>query len=167
MSLFRDEGPALGAGTLLKEVSGFGAGNPVTNYFKPQTREYVTQFPLTATSATSGWLFVAPFKCQVLSAKVVYTTAGGAAAAVQVVNIPQAKQPLVPSTAADGTNAIAQLSSAIALTGAANTVFAGTLSAAAGSPNVINAGDMLAYQLSGTLTGLAGGYLQVEISQLG
>jgi len=96
-----------------------------------------------------------------------YTVAGGAAAAVDVAKFTQAGQPQAPSTAPNGTTVVDQLSASISLTGAANTTFAGTLSAAAGSPNVLNAGDALAFNFSGTLTGLANLLIQIEIAQIG
>lgn len=166
MSLFRDEAPVLGQNIQIKELSGFGAGSPVVNYFKPTTREIISVSPLSATS-TAGWAYVAPFKCQVISAKVIYTVAGGALAAVDIAKFTQAGQPQAPGTAPNGTTVVDQLSATIPLTGAANTVYAGTLSTAAGQPTVLNAGDALAYNFSGTLTGLANLLIQIEITQLG
>jgi hypothetical protein len=168
MPLFRDENPALGPTTSLKELSGFGTGTPSVNYYKPTTREFITLTGLVAASPTSGWLYVAPWALQVVAAKVVYTTAGGAGATINITKVQQAAQPIVASTADNGTTVRNLISAPIALTGAANTVFPGTVnSAAAGSPLILAAGDMVAYQLSGTLTGLAGGYFQVEIAQIG
>ena len=168
MALFRNENPNLGPATTLQELSGFGSGTPLVSNFKPTTREIIQiNQPLTASSATSGWVFVAPWTCLVLSIKVVYTAAGGAAAALAMVNFIQSGQPQAPSTAANGTTVIALQSANLSLTGTANTVFPASLSSASGSPLIMHAGDAMAYQLSGTLTGLAGGVVQVELAQIG
>ena len=42
MSLFRNENPILGPQTSLTELSGYGAGTPKSNIYKPTTREIIS-----------------------------------------------------------------------------------------------------------------------------
>lgn len=91
---------------------------------------------------------------KVVGASVVFTTAGGAAAAVTV-------------EVATGTQAIgagtAQLTAPMVLTGAANTVVNGTVIA---SPTTITAGARINLIFSGTVTALAGATVIVTIQRV-
>lgn len=91
---------------------------------------------------------------KVVGVSAVFTTAGGAAAAVT-------------AEVATGTQAIgagtAQLTAPIVLTGAANTVVNGTLIA---SPTTITAGARVNLIFSGTVTGLAGATIIVALQRL-
>jgi len=166
MPLFRDENPALGAQVTVKEISGFGSGNPVVNYFKPQTREYISFIQGQATVPATQFVFVAPFACQVVSVKATWTVVS-TSGTLQVVKFQQASLPSAPSTAANGTTIVNLLSSTINLAGTVNTTNVGSLSSASGSPLVLATGDQIALQFGGTMTGQAGLLVQVEIAQIG
>lgn len=168
MSLFRDENPALGPTTQVKELSGYGTGTPTVTYLKPMTREMV-DFQLsiiTNPSGTSlvGYVYEAPWKCQVIAARANYSTAAVASTTVDVIRI-QADG-VAPATA-NGTTLISMLAAPISLASAANTRHEAALSTAAGAPLVLNAGDQLVYVINQAPTGLAGCNVQVEISQIG
>lgn len=162
MSLFRDENPALGAQTSVKELSGYGTGNPIVSYFKPGTRE-ILSIPLSATSPTTQWIFQAPWACQVVAAHFNSTTAGAAS----TLTVEKIMADAIAPAAANGTTIINVLASTVSLASTANTRVNVGPSAAAGSPSILNAGDQLAIFISATPTGLAGAYLQVEIVQIG
>lgn len=168
MSLFRDENPVLGPTTAIKEFSGYGAGQPTANYFKPTTREMV-DFQLSiitnpSGSSLVGWVYEAPWKAQVVAIRANYSTASSAAVTVDVIRV-QADG-VAPATA-NGTTLISMLAAPIPLNSTANTRLERALSAAAGSPLVLNPGDQLAYVISGAPTALAGCNVQVEIAQIG
>lgn len=68
--------------------------------------------------------------------------------------------------AAAGATVVEETTAALSLSGTAGTAVVGTLSATA-SDRVLKPGDKLAVQLAGTLTGLAGGLLQIELQPTG
>ena len=164
MALFRDEAPALGQSFQVKELSGYGAGNPITNYFKPTTRELVDVTMQAAGQHVTQWVYQAPWKCQVVAIHENHTAAS-AAGTLDVVRI-QADG-VVPA-AANGTTIISMLTAPMSTAGAANTRQNLALSTAAGSPLILNAGDQLAVVSgAGSTVGYAGGVVQIEITQLG
>src|ERR1700740_100169 len=161
MPLFRDENPALGPTTTVKELSGQGAGQPTFNYYKPTTRQIVeTSLDAVRNTASqlTGWLFVAPWKCQVIQAKVMSQVSASVSATVQAFIVPVASQPANPSAGNQVFSAAQQLSSN---TLTANTVFSQTLTTSAANL-VLNPGDALGYVLSAAPTSLAGGLMQIE-----
>jgi hypothetical protein len=173
-ALFRNENPNLGPLTTVAELSGFGSGQPILQNFKPGTREIIEIVQSAAfVTATGQYIFIAPWQCQVVAARITFGTAGTGSPVLNLNKIPQAGLPLAPSTAANGTTVIALLSAAFSLSSTANTTTSATsanggLSTAAGSPLILQAGDQLAYQISGTVTSSSSGtYLQVEIAQIG
>jgi hypothetical protein len=177
MSLFRNESPNLGQQTTVSEVSGYGpsssATNVASNNFKPTTREVVTIPGLTSASPTSAWVYVAPWQCQVVAVRATFTTTSSSGT-LDVRRFTQAGLPQAPSTAANGTTVIELLTSALSLSGTANTTVQATkypfgsagLATVAADGQVLQAGDQLAIILGGTLTGLAGCLVQIEIQQL-
>jgi hypothetical protein len=168
MSLFRDENPNLGPLTTVKELSGFGTGTPLVSNFKPTTREMVDlQLSIiTNPSGTAlvGWLYQAPWKCQVIAVHENHSTAAAASTTVDIIRV-QADG-VAPATA-NGTTLISVLAAPISLAGTANTRQNVALSVAAGSVFVLNAGDQLCYVINQAPTGLAGCNVQVEIAQIG
>lgn len=168
MPLFRDENPALGPTTQVKELSGYGTATPLVSYLKPTTREMVDLqlSVITNPSGTAlvGWIYQAPWKCQVIAVHENHTTAAAASTTVDIIRI-QADS-VVPATA-NGTTLISMLAAPLSLAGTANTRQNPALSAAAGSPTVLNAGDQLAFVINQAPTGLAGCNVQVEITQIG
>src|SRR5271157_4123936 len=100
MSLFRNESPNLGPATTVQEASGFGAGTPLISNYKPTTRQFVEAGfdGVRNAAALTGWLFVAPWKCQIISAKLVAQVSATAAATMQVYTLPVASQPASPSS---------------------------------------------------------------------
>lgn len=168
MSLFKDENPALGAQTTEKELSGFGAGSPVVNYYKPLTRSFVDlsfDAVKTPTGNLLGWLFVAPWKCQIVQAKVVMDVSATASQTLQLYTLPVASQPVtVAGTGSAQIFSVAQSLSSATL--AAGVVATTPLTTTAASL-IMNPGDLLGYVLSGVITGVTGGLCQVEIIQLG
>jgi hypothetical protein len=163
MSLFKDENPALGPLTTEKELSGYGAGTPVVSYFKPTTREFVS-INLQAASATTQYLWQAPWTAQVIGIHFNCTTAAGAG----VLSVERIIGDTVAPAAANGTTIILLTAATLTLTSAtANTRQNLALSTAAGSPLVLNPGDQLAYFLSAAPTSLVGGNLQIELAQIG
>src|SRR6266550_5206243 len=118
MSLFRDESPALGASTTEKELSGYGAGNPVANYYKPTTREFIQVTGLAAAALAADWIWQAPWACQVIGVKANFTVTS-TSGTLQIVRV--TADAVAPATAANGTTVVAQLSSALSLSGTANT----------------------------------------------
>lgn len=165
MALFRGENPALGAATTEAELSGFGAGQPTLNYYKPTTRQIVeTGFDgVRNAGALTGWLFIAPWKCQIVQAKVVTEVSATASATLQAYTVPVASQPEAPSSGSQVFSAAQQLSSS---TLTANTVFAQTL-ATTSANLILNPGDMIGYTISAAITAVVGGLLQIEVVQLG
>lgn len=170
MPLFRDENPALGPSTAVKELSGFGAGSPVVNYFKPCTREFISFAQGSATVPATQYVWVAPFACQILSVKVTLS-ALSTSGTLAITRTLQSALPSAPSTAANGSTILNVLSAASVNIGAAgitaNQFTAPALSTASGSPLVMAAGDAIALQFGGTLTSLTGLLVQIEIAQIG
>lgn len=163
MPLFRDENPALGPTTSVKELSGYGAGNPVVSYFKPSTREFVT-INLQAASPLTQYLFQAPWAAQVVGVHYNCTTA----AAAGVLSVERIIGDTVAPAAANGTTILLLTAATMTLSGfAANTRQNVALSTAAGSPLILNPGDQIAYFLSAAPTSLVGGNLQIELAQIG
>lgn len=163
MSLFKDENPQLGPQTSVKELTGYGAGTPVVNYFKPQTRE-VLSVPLVAASSVTAYVYQAPYTCQVVGIHFNCTTA----AAAGVLSVERIIGDTVAPAAANGTTIILLTAATLTLSGAtANTRQNLALSVAAGSPLILNAGDQIAYFLSTAPTSLVGGNIQIEIAQIG
>ena len=166
MSLFRNESPNLGAATTVQELSGQGAGTPLVNNYKPTTRQIVeTTFDGVRNTAANltGWMFVAPWKCQIVQAKVVAEVSATASATLQCYTVPVASQPEAPSSGNQVFSAAQQLSSS---TLTANTVFAQTL-ATTSANLILNPGDMIGYTISAAVTALVGGLVQIEVVQLG
>lgn len=171
MSLFKNENPVLGPATQESELSGYsgaGAGYTIQNQaFKPTTRELVDiQFNATinAGSNLTGYVYQAPWKCQVIGIRYNCT----AAAAAGVLSLERIIGDSVAPAAANGTTIILLTSAVMTLSGlAANTRQNVALSVAAGQPTVLNAGDQIAYFLSAVPTSLVGGNVQLEIVQLG
>jgi hypothetical protein len=171
MALFRNEAPALGLGTTLQETSGYAgnpAGAPVVNNYKPTTREFIdlqaNAATITATNGVSGYMFTAPWACQVVGIKAVAATPASSSMTIQFYKCPVASQPVAPG----GTGSVQLLASALNLDSGlvANTVAVQTLSTTASSLQLA-AGDVITYVASGAATGLNGGLIQVEIVQLG
>lgn len=168
MSLFRNEAPQLGLGTTLQETSGYAgnpAGSPAVNAYKPTTRQIVESGfdGVRNAGALTGWLFVAPWQCQIVAAKVVTEVSATAAATIQAYVVPVASQPEAPSSGNQVFSAAQQLSSS---TLTANTVFAQTLTTSTKNL-ILNAGDMIGYTISAAITSVIGGLLQIEVVQLG
>ncbi len=163
MSLFRDENPALGPTTQVKELSGYGAGTPVVSYFKPSTREFASYTNLVAASPTSNYLWVAPWACQIVGVHFNCLTAASAG----VLSVEKITADSVAPAAANGTTIVLLTAATATLSGfAANTRQTLALSAVSGAVTLA-AGDQLAYFLSTAATSLVGGILQVEIAQIG
>src|SRR5271156_2022363 len=160
---FRDESPALGRLTTVAEISGYAGSNypaggePLQNYYKPTTREVLdVQFSVLLNPSTNltGYVYQAPWQCQVVGIHYNCTTAAGAG----VLSIERIIGDSVVPAAANGTTIILLTASTATLSGfAANTRQNLALSTAAGSPLVLNAGDQIAYFLSTSPTALVGG----------
>jgi hypothetical protein len=164
--LFRDENPALGPTTSVKELSGVGSGQPTFNYYKPTTRQFAeTQFSEpTLVGSLTGWIFRAPWKCQIIAAELILATPATTSVTVQAYTVPYASQPEAPSAGNAIFAAAQNLSSA---TATANTSISIALETTTSTYLTMNPGDLLGYVFSGTSTGIAGGLLQVEIVQIG
>lgn len=161
--IFRNENPSLGPSTTVQELSGFGAGNPVANNYKPATR-HIVNVPALVAASTSQFVFIAPWACQVLSVKATFSTASSSGT-LQLVKVAQSALPVAPGTADNGTTILDQCTGTLSLAGTANTTVAGTLKG--GATNVMAAGDQLSIRLGGTLTSLANCLVQVELAQIG
>lgn len=119
------------------------------------------EIPLSATSATTEYAFIAPVPYQVVAVREIHAVAGGSGAAVNI-------ERLIAGTAPG--SGIAVLTTAMALNGTANT------SQSTAASNIINtvgtagtqllAGDSLGIKLSGTLTGLANSVLQITVARV-
>lgn len=170
MSLFKDENPVLGPLTSVKELSGFGAGNPVVNYYKPQTREIVAFVQASATIPATQYIYVAPFACQVINVKVTLS-ALSTSGTLAVTRVPQASLPLAPTTAVGTSGVLNVLGVATVNIGSggitANNFNVPGLNTGSGAPLVLAAGDAIAVQFGGTLTSLTGLLVQIEIVQIG
>src|SRR5260370_23508803 len=106
-----------------------------------------------ASASLTAW--IADGSYQVLSAQAVFSAAGGAAALADVT--------VETGTQAPGAGT-AQTTAGMALTGAANTVLAATLSA---TPTAIAAGNRVSVKLSGTLTVFAGLCVNIVLKRVG
>lgn len=165
MSLFRNENPNLGPLTTVNEVALSNVSNTTTvsNNFKPSTREIIS-VPLAAASATSAYVYQAPWQCQVVGIHFNATTAASAG----VLSVERIIGDSVAPAAANGTTIILLTAATATLSGfTANTRQNLALSVAAGSPLILNAGDQIAYFLSTAATALVGGNLQIELAQIG
>lgn len=157
MALFVNETPILGNDAVVRTNA---AGD-----FKPQLEEFIEVINLVAASATSQDVFIVPAgqNIQVTGVTVTYGVAGGAGAAVDV------KKCTGTQAATAGTSV---LTGTIALNSTANTPVAGTLTSTTatlqltGGPVSAPVFDRLAIVLSGTLTGLADGLVQIRIKRL-
>lgn len=166
MALFRDESPNLGTTTTVKEVGASSTSTTtlVTNNFKPPTREIVA-VPLSAVSNTTanltGYVFTAPWKCQVIAIR--YNAAVVSSAGTAVLDI----QKITADSVApgSGTTLLASTYNLDTAT-AANTRVNVALTTTAASL-VLNAGDQIAYNINTAPTALAGALVQIEITQLG
>jgi hypothetical protein len=115
----------------------------------------IVTVPINANSVDS-WIYVAPFKARLVSAREIHSVVGGASAAVRARKITDTSAP----GAAAGTTVKELTTAAFDLTAAINTTQVGTLVTAAtpkeNSDFYMNAGDKVALDFSGTLTGLVG-----------
>jgi hypothetical protein len=164
--LFLGEFPVLGPNTKVQELSGYAgapAGNPVLNAFKPGTREVIS-VPLVAAATFSQYIFQAPWLCQVVGIRVNFTVQSTGAANMSIERI---IGDTVAPGATNGTTIILLTNAVVTLQGTANTRQNVALSVAAGSPLVLNAGDQIALFNAATSAGLVGGYVQIEIAQIG
>lgn len=163
MSLFRDENPALGAQTTVKELSGTGAGSPFVNYFKPTTRELVTAQLIAAAGANSQWVVQVPWAAQVAAIRFNGTVVGAASN----LSVEKITADAIAPAAANGTTIVLLTNAVFALnTFTPNTFVAVPLSAASGALN-LNAGDRIALFVSAASTGLLGAVVQIELVQVG
>jgi hypothetical protein len=138
MSLFKGENPSLG---LFANVNGS----------KIQFEEPVTAI-LTAASVAQP-IFIADVPVTVTGAQEVHAVVGGAGATVTVEHL--------TGTQAPGTGTVI-FTAPLSLTSTANTVQKATLATASSTINLA-VGDRLNTVFSGTLTGLAGGFLQLTV----
>lgn len=163
MPLFRDENPALGAQTVVKELSGTGTGTPLVNYFKPTTREVITTSLLAAAGANSQWVFQAPWACNIVSIRFNGTVVGAASN----LSIEKITADGIAPAAANGTTIVLLTNAVFALnTFTPNTYVTPALSTASGALS-LNAGDRIALFVSAASTGLLGAVVQIEIQQVG
>ena len=154
----------MGPTSTIQELSGYGAGNPVANNFKPTSRE-VIDVPVLAVAAAAGqYIFQAPWQCQVVGVRFNLTVISTGAATLSVERI--IGDGVAPA-AANGTTIILMTTATINLQSTVNTRQNVALSTAAGSPLILNAGDQLALFQSAASTGLAGANVQIEIAQIG
>lgn len=164
MALFVNEQPVLGPLTKVNELSGYGAGTPVSNNYKPVTRHVVNIPVNVAAIPASGdsWAWEAPWPCQVVAARFNCTTISSDATPPTL----QLYKVTADSTAPSSGTAL--FASAVNLhTIVANTRQEIGLTATAASL-LMNAGDQLGITIGAhAATGLVGGNLQVEIVQLG
>lgn len=165
MSLFSRENPVLGPGTTLVEQANVNTSvtSTTVSAFKPTTREIIDVTMQAAGQHITQWIYQAPWKCQVVAVHENHTVAS-ASGTLDVVRI-QADS--VAPTTANGTTIISMLTTPMSTAGSANTRQNLALSAASGSPLILNPGDQLALVAGGSNTSYAGGIVQIEISQLG
>lgn len=163
--LFRNENPVLGPLTQENESGTLGTNSTlISNNFKPTSREFAQVQGLAAASLASDWVWIAPWACQVVAVRCNFTVTS-TSGTLNIVKV--SADAIAPGTADNGTTVRNIVSAPLSLSGAANTRVNGVISAAAGNPSVLAAGDQLAYQLAGTLTGLVGLTFQVELAQIG
>lgn len=168
MALFTGENPVLGPSTTEAELSGYAgnpAGAPQVNFYKPTTREILSQNfdGVRNAAALTGWIYRAPWKCQIVQVSMLAEVAATAAATMALYTVPVASQPEAPSSGQLILTAAQALSSN---SFTANTVFVQTLTTST-SYLTMNAGDLLGYTISAAITAVVGGLLQVEVIQLG
>jgi len=146
MSLFSDEAPKLGNGTVIDDTT--------LGVVKPQTEECITVSGLVATS-TSQDLLIAPYPLQVSGVSVTFGTASSSGTA-----------DLVKMT---GTTAVGSgtttLTGTMSLAGTANTPVNGTLVSTLATLQLAK-GDRLGLKLGGTLTSLANCNVTVRFIKL-
>ena len=146
MSLFSDEAPKLGNGTVIDDNT--------LGVVKPQTEECITVSGLVATS-TSQDLLVAPYPLQISGVSVTFGTASSSGTA-----------DLVKMT---GTTAVSAgttlLTGTMSLAGTANTPVNGTLVSTVATLQLAK-GDRLGLKLGGTLTSLANCNVTVRFIKL-
>lgn len=163
MPLFRDENPALGAQTVVKELSGTGSGTPVVNYYKPTTREIITA-PLTPTAgANSQYVFQAPWTAQVLAIRFNGTTVGGSV----LLYIEKITADGVAPAASNGTTIVLLTASTVALNAFTVNSFTSLPLSTASGALTLNPGDRIAMFVSGATTGMVGTVVQIELAQIG
>ncbi len=164
--LFRNENPNLGPSTQINELGTLGTNSTlVSNNFKPTSREFVTVTQLAAASLASDWIYQAPWACQIIAVRANFTVTS-TSGTLNIVKV--TADAIAPATADNSTTVRNIVSAPLSLSGTANTRVNGVMnSAASGLPTFLNAGDQLAYQLAGTLTGLVGLTFQVEYTQIG
>ena len=162
MSLFRHESPQLGLNTTVHEISGSAAdpvGAPLSNDYRPVVREIVNQ--IIQATPLEDWMFIAPSQCQIVQAKVVLHLPATTAITLQAYVVPLASQPEAPTAGNQVFSAAQSVSSA---TATADTVFLQTLTTSVDNL-ILNAGDMIGFNISGAATGL-NGLLQIEVVRL-
>jgi hypothetical protein len=155
MSLFKGESPNLGAVSTVNE--------PVLSLdVKPQTIEVLVGGPYAAASATGEWLLIgAPTACQVVGVRANFTvTSSSGTLAVRKITA----DAIAPDASA-GATCIELLSGTMSLAGTANTKVAGALSATA-SALQLAVGDRIGLKLAGTLTGLVGLVVEVDLIKI-
>lgn len=112
------------------------------------------EVPLTAASTTGQVIYIPPVGYTVVAVREVHAVAGGSGATVNL-------ERLTGTQAPGGGTAI--LSTGLLMNGTANTVQSAPLTNITATAASLNALDRLAVTLSGTLTGLANGLLQVSL----
>jgi hypothetical protein len=158
--LFRNEQPNLGPSTTINSTVLKGDSNTTVAAFdhKPQSREIVNL--LIAAATTDGWAFVAPFACEVVAIRFVNDVVANSTQTIQVYKLPYASQPAHPA----GTGAVVLTAAA---TGVGSTSTADAVAYQALTTTLADrklaVGDLIGFHISGTLTSLAGGLLQIEI----
>ncbi len=164
--LFKGEFPVLGAATQIQELglTPTSSSAQTLNAFKPNSREILTVPLIVAAAASSQYVYQAPWTCQVVGIRLNWTVQSTGAANLSVLRV---TADAVAPGAANGTTLILLTNAVASLQGTANTRQNLALSAAAGNPLILNAGDQIAIFESAATTGLAGAYVQVELSQIG
>ncbi len=163
--IFRNEQLPLGAQSTINEFGTLASNTTlVNNNFKPTSREFVTVTQLAAASLANEWIYQAPWACQVVAVRCNFTVTS-TSGTLNIVKI--TGDTVAPSTADNAGTVRNIVSSPLSLSGVANTRVNGVMNTAAGNPTFLAAGDQLAYQLAGTLTGLVGLTFQVELAQIG
>ena len=122
----------------------------------PKVDRIYVEVPLAAADVART-VFIAPRKCRLVSVRETHAVAGGAGAVVAPRKITDTSAPGAGVSAT-----VVDLSGTVALNGAANTVISVTPT----SGIEIAAGNRVAVSYGGTLTGLAGGLLQLEFQVL-
>lgn len=136
----------------------FGAGTTINGSKVPTTLVIVKEI-LAAT--LNEHIFIAPFACQIVSIREIHSVVGGTSATVALRKITDTSAP-----AASAGSTVKELLSGVtfSLTSTINTAVSGALSATA-SDLQLAAGDHIAINFGGTLTGLVGS-LTLELKPL-